>query len=225
MPVLASIDPLDWETRFFGIRSGIVRFSDSAAPLSVAELKQFERVQAKVPASRTDWLDGLQQLGFRLVEGDVDLVLPTGNDTSDQGLEVAQEADISALRQQAAQVFSQSRFRAPWYQPDDSGRFYAQWIENAVRGQYDHECLIIRTGDNAITGFISLRQLSEQEARIGLLAGRGAGDTLMRAARHWCAQRAISTLRVATQAGNTAALRRYIQSGATIESTAYWLYR
>ncbi|EHI4710838.1 hypothetical protein J9P59_003078 [Salmonella enterica] len=37
--------------------------------------------------------------------------------------------------------------------------------------------------------------------------------------------RGKATLRVATQLGNTAALKRYIQSGANIESTAYWLYR
>ena len=225
MPVLASIESLEWENRFFNIHSGIVRFSDSATPLSVAELAQFQRVQAKVPASRTDWLDGLQQLGFQLVEGDVDLALPVGVATPDPGLDVALEADIPALRQQAATVFAQSRFRAPWYAPDASGRFYAQWIENAVRGQFDNQCLVARADDGSIRGFVSMRQLSAQEARIGLLAGRGAGETLMLAARHWCEQRAISTLRVATQAGNTAALRRYIQSGATIESTAYWLYR
>jgi dTDP-4-amino-4,6-dideoxy-D-galactose acyltransferase len=33
------------------------------------------------------------------------------------------------------------------------------------------------------------------------------------------------TLRVATQMGNTAALKRYIASGANIDATAYWLYR
>ena len=227
MPVLASIEPLFWESDFFGIRSGIVRFSDSAAALSVAQLAAFERVQAKVPAARSDLLDGLQQLGFQLVEGDVDLVLPVnGVDASDDpGLAVAQESDIPALRQQAATVFAQSRFRAPWYPPDASGKFYAQWIENAVRGQYDHECLVARAPDGGISGFVSLRQLNEQEARIGLLAGRGIGASLMLAARLWCEKRAIGTLRVATQVGNTAALRRYIQSGATIESTAYWLYR
>lgn len=225
MPVLASIDPLEWESRFFGIQSGIVRFSDSATPLSVAELALFQRVQAKVPAQRTDWLEGLQTLGFRLVEGDVDLSLPVGVNSENPGLEVAQEADIALLRQQAAVVFAQSRFRAPWFQADDSGRFYAQWIENAVRGLFDHQCLVLRAPDGGISGFVSLRQLNEQEARIGLLAGRGAGATLMLAARHWCEARAITTLRVATQAGNTAALRRYIQSGATIESIAYWLYR
>ncbi|CCM95044.1 Lipopolysaccharide biosynthesis protein RffC [Klebsiella pneumoniae subsp. pneumoniae ST512-K30BO] len=47
----------------------------------------------------------------------------------------------------------------------------------------------------------------------------------MQAARYWAASRGLSTLRVATQMGNTAALKRYILSGANVESTAYWLYR
>ncbi len=47
----------------------------------------------------------------------------------------------------------------------------------------------------------------------------------MQAAQRWAALRGLTTLRVATQMGNTAALKRYILSGANIESTAYWLYR
>jgi dTDP-4-amino-4,6-dideoxy-D-galactose acyltransferase len=47
----------------------------------------------------------------------------------------------------------------------------------------------------------------------------------MNAAEQWCQHRNISTLHIATQISNTAALRRYIQSGATVESTAFWLYR
>lgn len=73
-------------------------------------------------------LDALQQLGFSLVEGEVDLALPVNN-VGDSGAEVAQETDIPALRQLASAAFAQSRFRAPWYAPDASGRFYAQWIE------------------------------------------------------------------------------------------------
>jgi len=47
----------------------------------------------------------------------------------------------------------------------------------------------------------------------------------MQAALLWAQRRQLSVLRVATQVGNTAALKRYIQSGANVESTAYWLYR
>jgi dTDP-4-amino-4,6-dideoxy-D-galactose acyltransferase len=224
VPVRASIDPLSWETQFFGISSAIVRVSDDAPELRAEELTNWSRVQAKIPAQRTDWLDALQALGFQLVEGEIDFRLTVTNSVDPQA-EVATEADIPRLRDLAAQAFAQSRFRAPWYADDASGRFYAQWIENAVRGTFDHQCLVFRDENAAIRAFVSLRQLNNSEARIGLLAGRGAGEILMQAAVHWAHARQLNTLRVATQMGNTAALKRYIQSGAAPESTAYWLYR
>ncbi|MRS17383.1 dTDP-4-amino-4,6-dideoxy-D-galactose acyltransferase [Enterobacteriaceae bacterium RIT691] len=224
MPVHANIEALNWETQFFGINSAIARFSDDAGILTESGLAKWSRVQAKIPAHRVDLLDALQQLGFQLVEGEVDFCLPV-KACVDPGAEVAQESDIPHLRELAAQVFAQSRFRAPWYAEDASGRFYAQWIENAVRGTFDNQCLVFRDQKQAIRAFVSLRQLSESDARIGLLAGRGAGKALMEAAQRWAHQRGLTTLRVATQMGNTAALKRYIQSGAVPESTAYWLYR
>ena len=220
----ASIEPLEWENRFFGVNSAILRFGDDAPPLTVQALAGWSRVQAKVAADDAARLDALQALGFRLVEGEVDLALsPAASD--DIGAEPATEVDIPRLRELAALAFAQSRFRAPWYADDASGRFYAQWIENAVRGTFDHQCLVLRAPDGDIRAFVSLRQLSEREARIGLLAGRGAGVELMQAAQRWAALRGLTTLRVATQMGNTAALKRYILSGANVESTAYWLYR
>ncbi|NHV91721.1 dTDP-4-amino-4,6-dideoxy-D-galactose acyltransferase [Cronobacter dublinensis] len=227
MPVRASIEPLEWESQFFGIDSAIVRFSDTAPALDVAQLGVWSRVQAKVPAARSDLLDGLLSLGFQLVEGEVDFALPltSAAPADDAQAITATLDDMPLLRDAAAQAFAMSRFRAPWYAPDASGRFYAQWVENAVKGAFDHECLILRTPQGALRGFVTLRQINEQEARIGLLAGRGAGEALMQAARQWCVARGLYTLRVATQAGNRAALRRYIASGGNIESTAYWLYR
>ncbi|STJ46869.1 TDP-fucosamine acetyltransferase [Escherichia coli] len=106
----------------------------------------------------------LQQLGFSLVEGEVDLALPVNN-ASDSGAVVAQETDIPALRQLASAAFAQSRFRAPWYAPDASSRFYAQWIENAVRGTFDHQCLILRAASGDIRAMSlygnSMRQMRE----------------------------------------------------------------
>lgn len=225
MVVHARIEPLKWESHFFHLHSGIVRFSENEAPLEPAALTRFQRVQAKIPASRPDWLDALQQLDFHLVEEEVDLVLTVGDAPDHPDVIVAQPSDIPVLRQKASAAFALSRFREPWYQAGDSSRFYAQWIENAVYGHFDNDCLLVRSGDGDIRGFVSMRQLNDSDARIGLLAGQGEGASLMSAAQHWCLMRGITTLRVATQIGNSSALRRYIKSGATIESTAYWLYR
>ncbi|HFZ8996589.1 TPA: dTDP-4-amino-4,6-dideoxy-D-galactose acyltransferase [Citrobacter freundii] len=225
MLVRASIEPLLWENSFFGINSAIVRLDPAAPVITVDELRCWERVQVKIPAEKTAELDALQRLGFSLVEGEVDLALPVPSLCGPAGAEVAQIADIPALRQLAAAAFARSRFRTPWYAPDASGRFYAQWIENAVRGTFDHQCLLLRAANGEIRGYVSLRELNDTDARIGLLAGRGAGAELMQAALNWAQSQGKTTLRVATQMGNTAALKRYIQSGANVESTAYWLYR
>ncbi|POT54564.1 dTDP-4-amino-4,6-dideoxy-D-galactose acyltransferase [Citrobacter amalonaticus] len=225
MLVRASIEPLSWESTFFGVDSAIVRIDPCAPVLTEAELQPWSRVQVKIPAARADELDALQRLGFSLVEGEVDFVLSVTPADEISGAEIARLTDIPVLRQQAAEAFAQSRFRAPWYAPDASARFYAQWIENAVRGTFDHQCLILRDGVGDIRGYVSLRELNDTDVRIGLLAGRGAGAELMQAALGWAQARGKTTLRVATQMGNTAALKRYIQSGANVESTAYWLYR
>ncbi|WP_312746921.1 dTDP-4-amino-4,6-dideoxy-D-galactose acyltransferase [Cedecea neteri] len=223
-PIHGTLASLDWENRFFDVNSCAVRFSEEAPVLQEEQLDAWSRVQAKIPAHRTDWLDGLQQLGFQLVEGEVDLALSVGTQNANIPVDIAQPNDIPSLRQAASQVFTQSRFRTPWYKTGDSGRFYAQWIENAVLGTFDHQCLLLQSGDESL-GFVTLRQLNDVEARIGLLAGRGLGKELMAVAQDWCRQRGLQTLRVATQVSNTAALRRYIKSGAIIESTAFWLYR
>ncbi len=89
----ASIEPLEWENRFFGVNSAILRFGDDAPPLTVQALAGWSRVQAKVAADDTARLDALQALGFRLVEGEVDLALPPAA-SDDIGAEPATEADI-----------------------------------------------------------------------------------------------------------------------------------
>ena len=223
MTLHGNINELAWESEFFGLRSAIVRLQEDAPALDASAFDGWPRLQAKISASNTQQLDALQHFGFRLVEGEADFALSVPLQAVNP--QAGGAGDIAPLRQMAENMFSQSRFRAPWYPEEASGRFYAQWIENAVKGVFDHECLLFRGANGDIEAFVSLRQLNEQEARIGLLGGRGAGEKLMQAACYWAQQRQLKTIRVATQMGNLAAIRRYTRSGAIMESTAYWLYR
>ncbi|ELI8373669.1 dTDP-4-amino-4,6-dideoxy-D-galactose acyltransferase [Yersinia enterocolitica] len=244
MPVHASIEPLAWESEFFQRQSAKLNFSDSAPQLNPAELDAFTLIQAKVPTHRLDLIDSLGQLGFKLVEGEVDLALliegkygvgtenaSSAIDTGTYQQRLATTADIPLLRSVAARAFALSRFRAPWYDPQDSGRFYALWAEKAVLGTFDHQCLLVMDTFGQPAGFVTLRDLQDGSARIGLLAvfpdaqGKGIGSLLMLAAKQWCQSHGLHRLRVATQMSNVAALRLYIRSGASIESTAYWLCR
>ena len=236
MHVHASIEPLNWESDFFQLKSAKLHFDDSAAPVSNADLDAYALVQAKIPAYRLEWADALSALGFRLGEGEVELAvnIATGRETVDTaaaGVRMAVPEDIPSLRAAAGDVFAASRFRAPWYERTDSGRFYAAWIEKAVLGTFDHQCLLVLGNQGQPEGFVSLRDIGGQEMRIGLLAaypgasGRGIGSRLMATALAECRRQGMQRLRVATQVGNIAALRLYQRQGAVIESTAYWLYR
>ncbi|MBJ3816285.1 dTDP-4-amino-4,6-dideoxy-D-galactose acyltransferase [Shimwellia pseudoproteus] len=226
MPVHANIEPLEWESRFFGIESGILRFDDQARPLEKALLESWPRVQAKIDTGRSDQLDALQRIGFQLVEGEMDFCIPVSPPReAGPAAILATAQDIEPLRQRAAAAFTQSRFRAPWYGEQDSGRFYAQWIENAVLGTFDDCCLMLADPQGGWRGFVTLRQLNNRQARIGLLAGPGAGAELMQVALRWCAERKLARLYVATQISNSAAIRRYIRSGGDVVGSAYWLYR
>jgi dTDP-4-amino-4,6-dideoxy-D-galactose acyltransferase len=233
----ASVEPLAWESEFFQLNSAKLHVHESAPALTAAALDAFSLVQAKIPAARLDLADALAAFGFQLAEGEIDLLLTigmkhaSGNDAFPAGIRLATQDDIPALRAAASKTFSASRFRAPWYQAEDSGRFYALWSEKAVLGTFDHQCLLALGSQGEPEGFVSLRNIGDQEARIGLLAafpgasGKGIGARLMAAAIAWCSRQQLARLRVATQISNIAALRLYQRHGAVIESTAYWLYR
>ncbi|WP_323666545.1 dTDP-4-amino-4,6-dideoxy-D-galactose acyltransferase [Pectobacterium punjabense] len=232
--IRATVEPLGWESEFFQLDSGKLSFSPVAPVLTCDALNAFALTQAKIAADNLVLADALADLGFRLVEGEVDLCLSLHPATAITPLPRWREAtpdDIPVLRDAASRVFALSRFRAPWYQPEDSGRFYAQWIENAVHGTFDDGCLLVENAAGNPQGWVTLRRVNDRDARIGLLGVwpgvtvRGIGSQLMALAETWCRQQGLIRLRVATQVGNVAALRLYLRRGATIESTAYWLYR
>ncbi|MEQ1963807.1 dTDP-4-amino-4,6-dideoxy-D-galactose acyltransferase [Xenorhabdus khoisanae] len=236
MFIHANLEPLIWDSQFFGLSTARLNFSPEAAALTTVQLDEYALVQAKVPAQQTSIIDGLSALGFALVEGEVDLLLSidAGDDAdihTGQELISAKRQNIPELKSVASHVFKDSRFRKPWYQSDDSGRFYATWVEKAVLGTFDHECLLINDEHGKMMGFVTLRDIGSHEARIGLLAAvpgnhhQGIGKKLMSAAQQWCQNHQIQRLRVATQISNITALRLYTRRGAIIESTAYWLYR
>lgn len=236
MSVLANINYLEWESEFFSLKTGRLEFDTQAPVLIDKQLDAFALVQAKVASHELSLIDKLSQLGFQFAEGEIDFKLPIGIENAckkapELYFRKANDADINLLMKTASEAFVQSRFRAPWYQEGDSSRFYALWVKKAVLGTFDDICLLTYDIENNMSGFVTLRRLSESEARVGLLAvmpnrtGQGIGKQLMSAAKFWCQQQGISTLYVATQISNIAASRLYTHSGGLIESTTYWLYR
>lgn len=226
------LEYLQWESDFFSKPSAKLTL-DSAAPLiNRSDFAQYPLVQVKVPADQSETIDGLYHLGFRMVEGEIDFSLDLHDaQAKPEEFQLATRHDLSRVSQLAGSAFQLSRFRAPWYQPHDSGRFYALWAEKAILGTFDTHCLTLNDDDGQLLGFVTLRAIEPKVARIGLLAvqpqftGRGIGKQLIKVAESWCLAHGIGQLRVATQTGNIAALNLYRACGAVLSHSAYWLYR
>ena len=130
MRVHASIEPLQWESDFFHLESAKLHFDNSAASVAEADLNAYALVQAKIPACRPEgpmrcrrWDSGWSKGKWTAVN-----VAPestTADVASAAAVRLAVPEDIPSLRAAAGEVFAASRFRAPWYDRADSGRFYA----------------------------------------------------------------------------------------------------
>ncbi|CAK9886439.1 MAG: dTDP-fucosamine acetyltransferase [Candidatus Erwinia impunctatus] len=232
MTLAIEVNPQPWESAFFAQRIGRLTITETRDGAAIIEPdNEYDILQAKVAAQQTAHIDALGQLGFQLVEGEMEYVFSVNNTERPAGIRIAREAHIPFLRQSASEAFAFSRFRQPWFKPGESGRFYAQWVENAVRGCFDDQCILAVAPDDEIQGFVSLRRQAEGSGRVGLLAtlphaqGAGVGQRLIHAATDWCRVQGLSRLFVATQSANLAALRLYQRCGGTVASASYWFYR
>ena len=229
MGLEADVIPLDWASELFGRRCARLSFAAGAETLSADALSLFDIVEAKVAAPDTALVDGLAGFGFRLVDTEIDFEWAVAADAEPAGQVVAVESDIPVLREVAGRSFVVSRFRPPWYAVEERRRLYRAWVENAVRGIHDDTCLLLR--DKELLGFVTLRRMAADSARIGLLTAvpghtrRGVGRRLTQIARRWSADQGITRLNVATQGANLGAVRFYQAQGATVATISYWMYR
>lgn len=228
-PTNPVITPLTWESDFFSQRIGRVELS-SLERLNEAACAEWQLVQAKVPSDAYYAIDRLSALGFALVEGEAELVLPLLQTERQVSIKIARPTQIAALQQLAMHSFQASRFRTPWFAVEPSRHFYARWIENAVLGRFDDQCLVATDEQGAILGMVSLRA-EDKATRIGLLAvaasqqKTGIGQRLLLAAADWARVRGGEHLLIATQLSNVPALRLYTRNGAYLVKTHYWFYR
>ncbi len=226
---MAYIKSLMWESAFFYQRIGSVEFRSEGRDLPVDDLAQFDLVQAKVSTDRTDRLDKLVDLGFRIAQTEVSFAYEVKKSNKKYDYRVADRRDVPAVCTIAKDVFCLSRFRPPWFDEKDRARFYSVWAEKAIRGTFDSVCLLVEEKDDLI-GFVTMRDNKNGSARIGLLArnitehNHNSGLRLWKAAISWCMDRGISHLKVVTQLNNIAAIRLYMRTGARIDAAAYWLY-
>ncbi|RPE90999.1 dTDP-4-amino-4,6-dideoxy-D-galactose acyltransferase [Frederiksenia canicola] len=209
-----------------------VSLCSTTSPASGGRIEGISLLQAKTPTTDLNTIHWLQQHGFQLVETEITFVLEFAKfpeKLTACECRIAEKTDVAALKKLVGSAFPHTRFRPPYFSQAENQRFYAKWIENAVKGEFDDLCLIAEQ-DGKLQGTISLR-FNGKTAKIGLLAvasefqRQGIAKRLLSAAISHAKHHNAENLHITTQLSNIAAISLYQSIGATISETNYWFYQ
>lgn len=217
-----------WLSNFFGRDIAELELIENAQ--SDFLFPDFTLIQTKLPSSAVKEIQWLQKQGFQFIEGEIIFEYDLANFSPDlTACRAATEQDLAQL-EPFSHLFSQTRFRSPWFSLLENRRFYWQWIQNAVKGEFDDLCLLSETASGEIQGMITLR-VKENTAQVGLLAvaekfqKQGIGYCLLMNAIAWAKSQQATKMVVTTQLSNLAAIQLYQCLNGKISGTYYWFYR
>lgn len=143
----------------------------------------------------------------------------------------ASPADVDHLKQLTESMYKDSRyFYDGHFEIAKLNTFYANWIEKAVHGTFDDECLCLFDGGSPI-GFCTIKYLGAASASIGLFgmdarfAGKGLAKTLLSNVFNQLIDKKVEYVTVVTQGRNYAAQRLYQSMGFRTQSTQLWYHK
>lgn len=217
---------------FYNVKTDNIDFSELSEELRT--LKEGTFVQAKIPLTDIKTINSLEKCNFELADVWVDLKL---RDISKIKLKEtsytfknADHNDLDQILTWGSSLFENSRFNSDKnFSSDKNIRLHEIWIENAILGKHDDNCLCL-FDDSKVIAFCTTKTI-DGNSRIGLFGinpdyqGRGLSKQLLSEVINYLVENnAINSLNVATQAINTNAISAYQKSGFYVKEMQAWLH-
>ena len=143
----------------------------------------------------------------------------------------AQAEHIPALRKMSRNLYLDSRY---YYDrnidKDRIAEFYMDWVEKAVKKEYDDECYVYLI-NQVPKAYCSVKYNSDDLAQIGLVGvsnshtGKGLGGQLMHNVSNSLIEKGCKRIQVVTQGRNYPAQRLYQKNGFLTHSTELWYHK
>jgi dTDP-4-amino-4,6-dideoxy-D-galactose acyltransferase len=232
------LEPLAWDTEFFGIKIGRLAVPDRFDPLALSAVLEQGRDQGfaclylEATFDFPDLLRFCARRGFYLVASKA-----TFEKTPLAEADPAQDPDIILARPEryypdleaiSDALSLNSRFRYdPRFRENGALRLYREWLRRSFREDFCSDFLTAVV-DGRAAGFLTLRD-RDSVSFIDLVAvatwaqGRGLGGRLLRVAEGRTRAAGQDRLRVVTQGHNLGAVRFYQSNGfRTIGETPFF---
>lgn len=184
-------------------------------------------IDAKVPVEDLSSVKHLEDLGFRLIDTNVQLIRqPEPINIENVVSRFAVEIDDKAVRELARSSFTQSRFHLDQkISRKIADRVKSEWAGNFFLNKRG-EWMVVSEINGEVVGFLQLLKKSDSIIVIDLIAvatghqGKGIGKSMISFAIQNCL-RVIPTVIVGTQIANTNSLKTYNNLGFKIGSAQY----
>jgi dTDP-4-amino-4,6-dideoxy-D-galactose acyltransferase len=224
------IKPLEWDSNFFGIKTGKIDASGLSKELVAEELgaintSGFQLVYIFAGHESIDLKKEILRSGGKLVDEKVTYfmniheVIPLNSEFIRSCF--GQETDIE-LDSLAIESGKYSRFRTDGQIPRKKfEELYRLWMKNSLNGSFARE-VFVYVADGKKLGMVSVN-IRENEGWIGIIAvnedsrGKSVGKLLMHAAIHFCQKQNIKVLNVQTQMENKVSCAFYEKIGFKVK--------
>lgn len=192
--------------------------------------KERTLVYTKVAVTQIEELRHLQDLGFRIVDTNVQLKREAG--PFQYGAEMCRFAvpdDERWVRDIAASSFSVSRFHLDTrISKETADQIKAEWAGNFFCGSRG-DWMVVAEDENGLAGFLQILRHSDEAIQIDLIAvkekarGHGLGRAMIGFGSQRCLGRPAG-MRVGTQIANISSLNLYVSLGFVPTSATYVLH-
>jgi dTDP-4-amino-4,6-dideoxy-D-galactose acyltransferase len=232
---------LEWDSTFWGFEIARLNPSrltneDAHRAIRWCDNNAVRCLYFSADGTDGDTLSIAAREGFGYVDTRIDLetsAITRRNDARGAELCIrkAVAGDLPTLCDVARSAHTDTRFfKDPTLPKDRAADLYAKWIE---RDFAEHTVLIAcESGSSGpALGYITCQSEDKDRGRIGLVGvsetarNRGIGSGLIEAGLRHFGNAGKSTVRVATQGTNVAAMRLYESAGFKTEKVSIWFHR
>ena len=193
--------------------------------------KQIDLMQSCIELDNKEGIEFLENNKFHFQDLKLSYKMNLNMNEKNENIDykIAVEEDIEDIKRISRELFYYSRFNILGERA--SKEIYEIWAEKAIKGEFDDICLKVQDENNKTAGFITLKKISEKEAKIGIIAVElnkqkaGYGKILMDGAKKYLIEQGIDKFYVVTQGKNINAQNFYINSGFRMDKIEMWYYR
>ncbi|EPY2277506.1 GNAT family N-acetyltransferase [Clostridium sporogenes] len=223
------IKKLEWDSSYWNLKIAHCIYENNDEIREYLNKEDVDIIQTQINIDKTQQIRNLENLNFRFIDLNITYCINLEVDNiSCEKYIIADEKNINNIENIASRVFHNSRFNI--LDIKKTKDFYKLWAKKSVLGKLDDVCLIEKNENDEIEGFVTIKKISEDCAKIGLIGvnpicqNRSVGSNLISQAKSYLLPKGVKRLFVSTQGSNIRAQNFYIKNSFRVYDISVWLY-